>query len=336
MKRALGHISLVAVGALVGVIAVVAAISAVVITHAGGSHGASAAQQKLSATVKGPAPNQSGTSAGTSDQQGQGRAYLGVQIQEANGKVTISQVVSGGPADKAGLKPGDLITAVNGSAVKNVNDLQTALQNTKPGDNAAVQYQRAGSTQTATVTLGSGSSNSFPIAVPGQPGNGPALPPLGRGGLGGNFDRFISSETRTKDANGAVHTDTTEAGVVKSVGNNQVVVTLNGGGDKTYSADNNTRIRKGFGRQAQLSDLAQGDKVFVTTRDGSSTATSILVVNANGGNVRNIFANGNGGVQITPGNGGLQIQIPGGQNISIPLPDFGNGGSNGSSSGPLY
>ena len=45
------------------------------------------------------------------------RAYLGVQIGDTNGSgVYIQSITPGGPAAKAGLEPGDVITSVNGHA----------------------------------------------------------------------------------------------------------------------------------------------------------------------------------------------------------------------------
>jgi S1-C subfamily serine protease len=56
--------------------------------------------------------------------------YFGAQ----NGGVLISTVVENGPAAKAGLKAGDVITAVDGSAVKSANEFIKELGNKKDGD----------------------------------------------------------------------------------------------------------------------------------------------------------------------------------------------------------
>lgn len=81
----------------------------------------------------------------------------------------IAEVVSGGPADKAGLKGsntqvtidgnaatvgGDVITAINGQAIKQMDDLIAYLNdNTKVGQKVTVTYLRSGKQQTAEVTL---------------------------------------------------------------------------------------------------------------------------------------------------------------------------------------
>lgn len=50
------------------------------------------------------------------------RPWLGVSAEEAHGRVFITRVTVGGPAEKGGLKPGDMILKVNGSEVKGLSD----------------------------------------------------------------------------------------------------------------------------------------------------------------------------------------------------------------------
>lgn len=296
-----------------------------------------------------------------------GRGFLGVSVANVDDAskqkyslntgdgALITNVQNNGPAAGAGLKVGDLISAVNGTTIKTVDDLQNALQNSKPGDSVTVQYQRAGASQTATITLGTnpgpgsfrshgpnGGSNSGSQGQNGQ-ANGPRqglgalpfLPGLG-GALGQNFDRFISADAKYKDQNGQTHTDTAVGGVVQSASATQVQVNLNGGGSQTFEIDGNTRVLKGPGRGQQpggnngANALAQNDKVVVVTEDGSTTAKLIVVV-PSGGFAANIGASSSGGsggqASIEPGNGGITIRTPNGGNNTIPLPGSdGNGG----------
>ena len=50
------------------------------------------------------------------------RPWLGIQAQEARGRLSVIRVSSGGPGDKAGVQRGDLILAVNGLEVKELAD----------------------------------------------------------------------------------------------------------------------------------------------------------------------------------------------------------------------
>lgn len=83
--------------------------------------------------------------------------YLGHVIAEFSvaAKECLVQVVgTGTPAEKAGMKPGDLITAVNGDKVTNPRSLTLALVMTKPGQTIPVEVQRDGKPLTLQVTLG--------------------------------------------------------------------------------------------------------------------------------------------------------------------------------------
>ncbi|RJL33458.1 S1C family serine protease [Bailinhaonella thermotolerans] len=60
----------------------------------------------------------------------------------------------GGPADKAGLKAGDIILEFDGKPVENGNALIVAIRSRNPGEKVQMLVQRGGSEQTVTVTLG--------------------------------------------------------------------------------------------------------------------------------------------------------------------------------------
>jgi len=84
------------------------------------------------------------------------RAYLGVRngdTPDFSGAV-VGGVVSGGPAQKAGLQPGDKITQIDGRAVKSSDDVSAAVAARKPGEQAKVTVVRGGDRRTLTVPLG--------------------------------------------------------------------------------------------------------------------------------------------------------------------------------------
>ncbi|HEU5422850.1 MAG TPA: PDZ domain-containing protein, partial [Nitrolancea sp.] len=58
------------------------------------------------------------------------------------------------PAQQAGVKQGDIITAVNGKAVANSGDLAGALESQSPGTKVTLTVVRSSGTQQITVTLG--------------------------------------------------------------------------------------------------------------------------------------------------------------------------------------
>jgi serine protease DegQ len=68
--------------------------------------------------------------------------------------VLISGVLEGGPADKAGMKPGDVLTQVNGQAVNDVVTLLNRIAQTGPGDEAKINLLRKGKAMTLKVQVG--------------------------------------------------------------------------------------------------------------------------------------------------------------------------------------
>jgi serine protease Do len=93
------------------------------------------------------------------------RGMLGVNIQDVtealaksfgrpdtNGAL-VSQVIPGGPAEKAGIKPGDIILDVNGTPITSSAQLKNLVGQTKAGSTAKVTVWRSNKTQTLNVTL---------------------------------------------------------------------------------------------------------------------------------------------------------------------------------------
>ncbi len=67
----------------------------------------------------------------------------------------IVEVVSGGPADKAGIQQGDVIRSVDGKAIDDKNSLADAIGKLKPGDSAKLEVIRGSEKPSAiAVTLG--------------------------------------------------------------------------------------------------------------------------------------------------------------------------------------
>jgi putative serine protease PepD len=83
------------------------------------------------------------------------RPYLGVSTAErASGPgATVRTVVPGGPADKAGLRAGDVILRVGGQAIEDPGDVAEAIFDRRAGDRVAVTIERDGEQRTVQVTL---------------------------------------------------------------------------------------------------------------------------------------------------------------------------------------
>ncbi|HET8797498.1 MAG TPA: PDZ domain-containing protein, partial [Thermoanaerobaculia bacterium] len=108
------------------------------------------------------------------DSRGYG-AYLGTipdysAMESSSGGVKLSDVRAGGPADKAGIKGGDVLVEMAGTRIENLYDMTYALQDNKPGDTIDVVVLRNGQRVTLRATLGS----RRPEAAPGGGGHGAA------------------------------------------------------------------------------------------------------------------------------------------------------------------
>ena len=128
------------------------------------------------------------------------RGYLGVQIQpvtkdiadslglsEANGALVVS-AQDGTPGQKAGMKAGDVITAVNGEPVKDARDLSRRIGAMAPNAKVDVSLWRAGKAQSVNVQLGtlpadqnvaSNDEDDQQQAQPQQPASEKALADMG-------------------------------------------------------------------------------------------------------------------------------------------------------------
>jgi len=143
------------------------------------------------------------------------RAYLGVTypqdnlsaeekdrfgIKEGDG-IFITGVATDGAAQSAGLKKGDFITKINGTAVSTGPELQEQIARYKPGDKISVSYVRDGKETSATVTLKNKSGNYNTVKI------------------GTILDRLGGAELETVDAATAKRNGLEGGVLVKKIGN---------------------------------------------------------------------------------------------------------------------
>ncbi len=81
---------------------------------------------------------------------------IGVNLGDATSDgVRLSEVDGGGPADDAGLRVDDVVTAIDDQPVSTAQELIVAVRTHRPGDRVTLTYERDGQERTADVTLGS-------------------------------------------------------------------------------------------------------------------------------------------------------------------------------------
>ena len=94
------------------------------------------------------------------------RGWIGVELQDLSGAqaesfklgtargALIAGVLRGGPADKAGVKPGDVLVEVQGRPVADPTGMLNLIAALKPGQAAKVKLKRQGADIEATITVG--------------------------------------------------------------------------------------------------------------------------------------------------------------------------------------
>ena len=81
-------------------------------------------------------------------------AFLGVSSRKAEkGGATVLEVTKGSPAEKAGIRKGDVITKVNESKIESPESLFEIIHNYKPGDKVKILFTRDGKEQSVMATL---------------------------------------------------------------------------------------------------------------------------------------------------------------------------------------
>ncbi|MET4070072.1 serine protease Do [Bradyrhizobium sp. S3.2.6] len=130
------------------------------------------------------------------------RGWLGVQVQPVTAEIAdslglkaargaiVDNPQDGSPAAKAGIEAGDVITAVNGTAIKDSRDLARTIATLAPGTSVKLDVVHKGDTKTVTLALGElpterqaqGSGNADDgktQQAPGTPRLGLSLAPAG-------------------------------------------------------------------------------------------------------------------------------------------------------------
>jgi serine protease Do len=113
-----------------------------------------------------PAPTVKSVVAQLKDNGKVSRGWIGVQIQPVTAEIAdnlglkasegalVADPQPNGPAAKAGIMAGDVITAVNGNAVKDARDLAKQIGGMAPGGTAKLTVWRKGEEKTFSIALG--------------------------------------------------------------------------------------------------------------------------------------------------------------------------------------
>ncbi|HTW79441.1 MAG TPA: trypsin-like peptidase domain-containing protein [Terracidiphilus sp.] len=181
--------------------------------------------------------------------------------------VLVSQVQPDGPADKAGLKPGDIITTIDGRSVKDGDDLVNDIAGRRPGTTALLGYMRNGKQSQATVTIGDRDKVFAYLTNPQAPPN-----QENEGGAGetklGLVVKSITSDVAAKIHSGGVEIESVRPGSFADMQQ------LEPGEVITHVNKEPTPTREQF--EAIVSKLKMGDDVVFEVVDPKHPDAGIL------------------------------------------------------------
>ena len=78
---------------------------------------------------------------------------IGGESVEGNGGAVIGTVTPGGPAEKAGIKPGDVVIGFDDKPMKSLEELAQAISRKTVGDNVKIELLRNGKKMELNATL---------------------------------------------------------------------------------------------------------------------------------------------------------------------------------------
>lgn len=154
------------------------------------------------------------------------RGRIGVQIGEVTKDVAeslglgrsagalVRSVESGGPADKAGVEAGDIITRFEGKAVEKSADLPRLVGGTKPGVKASLQVFRRGNARDLSVTVAElePAERVQRAATP----EAPSAPTAAVGALGLTLSNLSEEQKRELKLKGGVRIESSEGAALRA------------------------------------------------------------------------------------------------------------------------
>ncbi|MBS1142786.1 MAG: DegQ family serine endoprotease [Proteobacteria bacterium] len=214
------------------------------------------------------------------------RGRLGVVIQEVSKELAeslglgkpmgavVNSVEKGGPAEKAGIEPGDVILRFDGKTINNSADLPRMVGITRPGTRSTVQVWRKGTTREIGVVIGEIPDDKSAAAKPLR-GNKPAEQAANRLGL--VVSELTADQKRELKMNsGLLIEDVRGAGARSDLRPGDIVIAVisKGATTEVKSADQFNKL---------LAQFDKGSNVTLLIRRGEMQ-TFVTIKGLNGGN----------------------------------------------------
>lgn len=206
----------------------------------------------------------------------QDRAYLGMVLVDADNGARVTQVYLSGPAQRAGVKKGDVIRKVNGAAITGVKDVVAELNKIKPGDSVSLVVSREDQELTINVVAGTSSWPKLPEIL-GHP-RIPELEGLGSLPLQQLFGSFLGGELTFEGRDGQRYTIRAIPGKVKTVTPTSISIDpADKEAGRDYEITDKTIVYAGLLKR-KAESLKEGDKVVIVVVGDSNRASLIVRV----------------------------------------------------------
>ncbi len=192
-----------------------------------------------------------------------------LELKDTSG-VLVSNVRNGSSADKAGVKRGDIITAINGEKIEDSNVLRNKVAGTLPGSEIKLTITREGNPVELTATLDEYNVDGTASAAPDSPGDtAPNAQPQG-GKLGLSLQPTppqVAKQLGINEGEGLVVTDVDQAGpsAEAGIGRGDVVLEINRVGVKSVE-DVQTALERAGERPVLVLIARRGGTVYLTIR----------------------------------------------------------------------
>jgi serine protease Do len=207
------------------------------------------------------------------------RGRIGIVIQEVNKDLAdsfglskaqgaaVNAVEKGGPAEKAGIEPGDVILKFDGKAIVNSSDLPRIVGSTRPGSRVMVQVWRKGSSRDLPVVVGEITEEK--VAVRSNRGARPAERTANRLGL--VVSELTAEQKRELKVNGGLLIEDVRSNAVRAdLRPGDVILALISRGESTEikSAEQFNRLLAQFDKTANVTLLVRRGEMqtFVTIK----------------------------------------------------------------------
>jgi serine protease Do len=212
------------------------------------------------------------------------RGQLGVQLapiteefKEAKGYksdegVLLQRVLAGMPAERAGLKPGDVIVELEGAPVKDLRDMQNRVARVRPGSDVKISYWRDGKKATTVAKLVEFKEEGLVATAP-EDGREPA-PDVTNEKLGMSVTDItpqVMERYRLKSPTGILVKRVARGSLAAEAGLEDGDVILEAANRKVSSAEEFRKIVQGAsGKPVTVLVEREGDEIFLVLRQRKS------------------------------------------------------------------